>query len=280
MREPRFLVDADLGRIFSGGRRVVLGPNAARHAAAVLRLKAGAALRVFDGRGGEYRARLAAAGRGEVQVELIEPLRGLAEPLLPIVLALGVSRGDRMELAVQKSVELGVARIVPLWTVRGVVRPGRGKTGSKNGGKTGERLSRWRRIVEGACEQCGRSTVPALEPPRSLAEWLERRPREGTAVRLASESGRGFASLPSPEPPLTLLVGPEGGLDPREAERADGSGFVAARLGPRVMRTETATIAAVAAAQLLWGDLGSGADPGAGPGADRGAATEVRRQRG
>ena len=249
MREPRFLVDADLVRLFSGDRRVVLGPDAARHAAAVLRLKAGAPLRVFDGRGGEYRAKLVAARRGEVQVELVEPLPGLAEPRLPIVLALGVSRGDRMDLAVQKSVELGVARIVPLWTVRGVVRP--------EPRKAGDRLARWRRIAEGACEQCGRSAVPAFESPRSLEEWLDRRPREGTAIRLAGRGGRDFASLPAPEPPITLLVGPEGGLDPREAERADGNGFVAARLGPRVMRTETATIAAVAAAQLLWGDLGA-----------------------
>ena len=248
MREPRFLVDADLARVFSGDRRLVFGPDAARHAAAVLRLKAGAPLRVFDGGGREYRGKLVAARRGDVQVELVEPLCGLSESPLPIVLALGVSRGDRMDLAVQKSVELGVSRIVPLWTVRGVVRP--------ESRKAGDRLARWRRIAEGSCEQCGRSRVPAFEPPRSLEEWLDRRPREGTAIRLAGESARPFASLSAPEPPITLLVGPEGGLDPREAERADRSGFVPARLGPRVMRTETAAIVAVSAAQLLWGDLG------------------------
>ena len=253
MREPRFLVDADLARAFSGDRRVVLGQSAARHAAAVLRLKPGVAVRVFDGRGGEYRARLIAAGRGNVQVELVEPFPGIAESPLPVILALGVSRGDRMDLAVQKSVELGVARIVPLWTVRGVVRP--------EPRKAEERLSRWRRIAEGACEQCGRSVVPGFEPPRSLEEWLDRRPRDGTAFRLAGERGRAFAALPAPERPLTLLVGPEGGLDPREAEQADRSGFAAARLGPRVLRTETAAVAAVAAAQLLWGDLGQGGSP-------------------
>ena len=153
-----------------------------------------------------------------------------------------------MDLAVQKSVELGVTRIVPLWTVRGVVRP--------EPRKAEDRLARWRRIAEGAAEQCGRSWVPAFESPRPLEEWLDGRSREGTAIRLAGESERPFASLPAPEPPITLLIGPEGGLDPREAERSDRSGFVAARLGPRVMRTETAVIAAVAAAQLLWGDLG------------------------
>ena len=254
MREPRFLVDADLARIFSGDRRVVFEPGAARHASAVLRLKPGAAVRVFDGRGGEYRARLFAARRGNVQVELVEPLPGLADSPFPIVLALGVSRGDRMDLAVQKSVELGVARIVPLWTVRGVVRP--------EPRKAEERVARWRRIAEGACEQCGRSTVPAFDPPRPLEEWLDRRPHDGTALRLAGDRGRALVRLPAPERPLTLLVGPEGGLDPREAERADRSGFVAARLGPRVLRAETAAIAAVAAAQLLWGDLGPGGSPG------------------
>ena len=255
MREPRFLVDDDLARIFSGDGQIVLGPGAARHAAAVLRLKPGAALRVFDGRGREYRARLIASGRGGARAELVEPLPGLAESPLPIVLALGVSRGDRMDLAVQKSVELGVARIVPLWTARGVVRPAPRKTE--------ERLARWRRIAEGACEQCGRSTVPAFESPRSLEEWIDLRPRDGTALRLAGDRGRAFASLPAPDPPLTFLVGPEGGLDPREAEQADRSSFVAARLGPRVLRTETAAIAAIAAAQLLWGDLGPGSPPGA-----------------
>ena len=203
---------------------------------------------MFDGRGGEYRAKLIAAGKGGVQVELVEPVPATAESPLPIVLALGVSRGDRMDLAVQKSVELGVARIVPLWTVRGVVRP--------DPRKTEERLARWRRIAEGACEQCGRSTVPAFERPGRLDEWLVRRSRVGTALRLAGARGRAFALLPTPEPPLTLLVGPEGGFDAREAQRADRSGFAAARLGPRVLRTETAAIAAVSAAQLLWGDLG------------------------
>ena len=255
MREPRFLVDDDLARIFSGDGRVVLGPGAARHAAAVLRLKPGAALRVFDGRGREYRARLVASGRGSARAELVEPFPGVADSPLPIVLALGVSRGDRMDLAVQKSVELGVARIVPLWTARGVVRP--------DPRKAGERLTRWRRIAEGACEQCGRSIVPELESPRSLGEWIDRRSRAGTALRLAGDRGRAFVLLPTPEPPLTLLVGPEGGLDPREAEQADRSGFIAARLGPRVLRTETAAITAVAVAQVLWGDLGPGGSPGA-----------------
>ena len=128
--------------------------------------------------------------------------------------------------------------------------------------KTEERLTRWRRIAEGACEQCGRSVVPGFEPPRSLEEWLDRRPRDGTRApgSRVNAAERSRSSRP-PERPLTLLVGPEGGLDPREAEQADRSGFVAARLGPRVLRTETAAVAAVAAAQLLWGDLGQGGSP-------------------
>lgn len=248
MREPRFFIDDDLGGRFSGGRRIVLGRGPARHAASVLRLKAGARIRVFDGRGAEYRARLASVDRGGAHVELVEPVPGLADPTLPVILALGISRGDRMDLAVRKSVELGVARIVPLWTARGVVRAAPRKSE--------ERLARWRRIAEGACEQCGRSTVPALEPPRTLEDWLNHRLREGASIRLSSgEDGRAFASIPSPEPPVTLLVGPEGGFEPREAAWAAEAGFLAARLGPRTMRTETAAAVAVAAAQLLWGDL-------------------------
>ena len=264
MREPRFLVDGDLDGRFAGDRRVVLGPGAARHATAVLRMRSGAALCVFDGRGAEYRARLVAARRGEVDVELVEPVAALPESPLAITLALGVSRGDRMDLAVQKSVELGVARIVPLWTARSVVRP--------NPRKAEDRLVRWRRISEAACEQCGRGTVPVFEAPLTLEDWLDGRTRDGDSIRLAGESGRAFASLPASSPPLTLLVGPEGGLDPEEAKRADESGFTAVRLGPRIMRAETAVIAAITAAQLLWGDLGPKGECSAGrryPGAER-----------
>ncbi|MCY4450824.1 MAG: 16S rRNA (uracil(1498)-N(3))-methyltransferase [Immundisolibacterales bacterium] len=253
MREPRFLVDADLAGHHSGARRVILDPGAARHAAGVLRLKAGTSIRLFDGRGAEYRAKLVSARRGEVQVELTEPVPALPEPPLAIILALGVSRGERMEFAVQKSVELGVARIVPLWTARGVVRLAPGKAEA--------RLLRWRRIAQSACEQCGRSSVPVLEAPRTLDDWLAERPRAGSAIRLAGVGGRALACLPDPEPPVTILVGPEGGLDPTESQRVDANGFVAARLGPRTMRTETAAITGVAAVQLLWGDLGAVAAP-------------------
>ena len=252
MREPRFLVDSDLRGRYAADRRVVLDTGAAHHAGAVLRLKAGATLRVFDGRGGEYRAKVVGARRREVLVELVESVSALPESPLAITLALGVSRGDRMDLAVQKSVELGVARIVPLWTARSVARP--------DPGKVGDRLGRWRRIAEGACEQCGRSTVPVLESPRPLVDWLEGRPRGGVSIRLAGDGGRAFASLARAASPVTLLVGPEGGLEPREAERADAGGFLPGQLGPRIMRTETAAIAAVAAAQLLWGDLGASAE--------------------
>ena len=248
MREPRFLVDADLGARYAGDRRVVLDPGVAHHAGAVLRLKAGASLRVFDGRGAEYRATLVGARRRQVHVELVEPVAALAESPLAITLALGVSRGDRMDLTVQKSVELGVARLVPLWTARSVVRP--------DPRKAEDRLARWRRIAEGACEQCGRSRVPVLESPRPLDDWLAGRSCEGASIRLAGDGGRAFAALAPPVSPVTLLVGPEGGLGPGEAERADACGFIPARLGPRTMRTETAAIAGVAAAQLLWGDLG------------------------
>ena len=253
MREPRFLVDADLAGHHSGARRVILDPGAARHAAGVLRLKAGTSIRLFDGRGAEYRAKLVSARRGEVHVELIEPVPALPEPPLAIILALGVSRGERMDFAVQKSVELGVARIVPLWTARGVVRLAPGKAEA--------RLLRWRRIAQSACEQCGRSSVPVLEAPRTLDDWLAERPRAGSALRLAGVGGRALACLPDPEPPVTILVGPEGGLDQTESQRADANGFVAARLGPRTMRTETAAITGVAAVQLLWGDLGAVAAP-------------------
>ena len=227
---------------------MVLDTGAARHAGAVLRLKPGASLRIFDGRGGEYRAKLVGSGRRQVHVELVEPVSALPESPLEITLALGVSRGDRMDLAVQKSVELGVARIVPLWTARSVVRP--------EPRKAEDRLARWRRIAEGACEQCGRSTVPVLESPCAFDEWLEGRPREGISIRLAVAGGRALSARARPGSPVTLLIGPEGGLDPDEARRADAHGFVAARLGPRTMRTETAVIAAIAAVQLLWGDLG------------------------
>ena len=248
MREPRFFVDVALDRIFAGGRQIALGPETARHAISVLRLRAGDSLLVFDGRGNEFRGRVSAAQRNDMRVDLVEPVPVLAEPSTAITLVLGVSRGPRMDVSIQKSVELGVARIVPVWTARSQVR--------LEGRRALARHAHWKRVAASACEQCGRSAVPPIDPPLPITDWLHRGPASGTAIRLAGDAEVGMASITPATPHVTLLIGPEGGLDRAEAGRAGECGYIAVRLGPRVMRTETAAIAAVTAAQILWGDLG------------------------
>ncbi|MDR1709338.1 MAG: 16S rRNA (uracil(1498)-N(3))-methyltransferase [Candidatus Accumulibacter sp.] len=246
MNPPRFFVSVPL----AVGARVELPPGAARHVGRVLRMRAGEALTLFDGRGGEYACRVLSSLRGAVSVEALEWRGTERESPLDLTLAQGLQAGERMDLTVQKAVELGAARIVPLVTRRGVSRP--------EGERAKKRAAHWRAVAASACEQCGRNRVPEVAEPEDLADWLAR-PLAGAPLRLMldPEAARALDALPPPASmAVELLVGAEGGFAPEEAEAARRAGFTALRLGPRILRTETAGLAALATLQCLWGDFG------------------------
>jgi len=219
----------------------------AQHATRVLRLRVGAPLIVFDGQGAEHRAEIAAIERQRVTVNVGEPSPAAPESPLSITLAQGVARAERMDWALQKAVELGVARIAPLLTARSVVR--------LDDAQAAKRLDHWRNVVIGACEQCGRARLPEMLAPTTLDRYLAASGRESLRLALDPTASLSLAALPQTPSSVELLIGPEGGLDDVELQRAQAAGFVSVRLGPRVLRTESAAIVALSVLQARWGDL-------------------------
>jgi len=242
MRNVRIHVETPL----TTGAEVELSEDAARHVVTVLRLRAGAVLELFDGSGGSHRGRILTVGKRSVTVRLESFDRQERESSLHVTLVQGISRGQHMDFTLQKAVELGVARIVPVLTEHSNVR--------LDESRAGRRIDHWRRVVIGACEQCGRNRIPEVCPPQPLAAWLET-DRADRRLVLDPEADRGLNTFPPPLTGMSLLSGPEGGLSPVEIRAAVTMGWQAARLGPRILRTETAAVAALAACQALWGDL-------------------------
>lgn len=229
------------------GATVPLDDNAFHHAVRVLRLETGAALVLFDGAGSAFAATLTDIGKRGAWAQVTAALSGGVESPLRVILVQGVSRGDKMDYTLQKAVELGVAAIQPVFAERGGV------------GLSGERLERkiqhWQGIVIGACQQCGRNRLPELRQPASLTTWLAQpAPEPGLRLLLDPQADSGLRGLQPPTGAVTLLIGPEGGLSPAEIVQAQQQGFTGIRLGPRILRTETAGLAALAALQALWGD--------------------------
>ena len=234
-------MDLDL----EGACRLSLPRRPSQHLTQVLRLRAGDTLVLFNGDGRDFPARLLEPGRGASLVEVGPPGEPEPEPRLALYLGIGISKGERMEYALQKAVELGVSGITPIFTARGVVR------------LAGERLDKrqrhWQGVVIGACEQSGRRRLPELAPATALETWLSQAHRN--PLLLDHRAQTPLPDLPAPGDALTLLVGPEGGLTPVERTSANRAGFTSVRMGPRIMRTETAPLAALAAVQALWGDF-------------------------
>jgi 16S rRNA (uracil1498-N3)-methyltransferase len=231
------------------GQRVRLEGSAASHITRVLRLRIGAALVVFDGTGGEYEGSIDKAHGGEVLVAVGARADTERESPLPLTLAQGVSRGERMDLVVQKATELGVSHLVPVLTERSVVR--------LSAQQSDRKVNHWRAVVVAACEQCGRNRLPSVAAPVPLAEFLKADALAAGDTRLVlSPAGTAtLKDLPRPGAGVTVLIGPEGGLTDEEEKSAIAAGFTALRLGPRVLRTETAAIAALALLQRKFGDL-------------------------
>jgi 16S rRNA (uracil1498-N3)-methyltransferase len=240
---PRFYCPIAL----SPGRDIVLPETVARHALNVLRLRVGDAVVLFNGEGGEYPGVLSATGRA-TRVSLGDYRDVDRESPLDATLVQGISSGERMDYTLQKAVELGVTTVQPVVTRRTVVR--------LEGEKRLRRLAHWRGVVMSACEQCGRALVPQVGEILELPDWLGDAGGGAGDRYLLDPSGEvRVKSLALPSGPVLLLAGPEGGLDPAERDAALAAGFVALRLGPRILRTETAAVAALAALQAVWGDF-------------------------
>ena len=231
------------------GKRLRLEGNAAGHITRVLRLRVGAALVLFDGSGGEYEASIDKAHGGEVIVAIGARADTERESALTLTLAQGVSRGERMDLVVQKATELGVSHLVPVLTERSVVR--------LTAQQSDRKVNHWRAIVIAACEQCGRNRPPSLAAPVALKDFLARNAgaSAGTRLLLSPSGAATLKDVPRPGGGVTVLIGPEGGLTDEEEQAAVAAGFTALRLGPRVLRTETAALAALALLQRQFGDL-------------------------
>jgi 16S rRNA (uracil1498-N3)-methyltransferase len=227
-----------------------LPAESSHHAARVLRLAEGDPVTLFDGTGGEYLGVIARIARGEVAVRASSYSDVEREAPVSVTLVQGVSSGDRMDYTIRKAVELGIGSVVPVFTERSVVRLA--------GERADRRTAHWRALAVAACEQCGRNRVPDVAPPEAYVQWLgDLAPPATHEARLTLSPGGAhrLADLPRPQGPIILLAGPEGGLTVEEAMLAQSRGFLAARLGPRVLRTETAALAALAAIQTLWGDF-------------------------
>lgn len=224
-----------------------LAPEQSHHAAHVLRLKAGDAVVAFDGRGHEYDGIIARITKAGVTLNVGDSRTVDRESPLEVVLAQGISSGERMDYTVQKAVELGVQAIQPLAAERSVVR--------LDPERAARRVAHWQAVAIAACEQCGRNRVPQVFPVAALTTWLGVVDANALRVTLTPGAPLRLAELARPQSTVVLLAGPEGGLSPREHENAIASGFTAVRLGPRVLRTETAAVTALAAMQTLWGDF-------------------------
>ena len=239
---PRFHVATPL----AGEGEVALSKESSRHLLGVLRARSGDTVCLFDGDGHDYRAELLEAGR-RARLRVLGRTPNTCESPLEVTLVQGISRGDRMDATVRQAVELGVARIVPVETRRGRV--------TLDEARAAKRHAHWQAIVVSACEQCGRARLPALEPPCPLGAWFERfDPRTSTGLVLVPEAASTLGDVAAGTA-VTLLVGPESGLDGGEREAALAAGLHAVRFGPRVLRTETAGPAALAVLQARHGDM-------------------------
>jgi 16S rRNA (uracil1498-N3)-methyltransferase len=226
------------------GTTVTLDRDSAHYLGRVLRLQPGDAITLFNSEDGEFAAQLIELGKQQALVRIMEPVAVQANPALTIHLGLGLSRGERMDYAVQKSTELGVGTITPLITEHCEVRLSRERQQN--------RQAHWQRVAISACEQCGRSQVPTVNLPRTLQQWLVDHPG---GILLDSRADSRLADLQL-EDSINVVTGPEGGFSEQELDDARQRGYQLIRLGPRILRTETAPVAALSLLQYLFGDLG------------------------
>jgi 16S rRNA (uracil1498-N3)-methyltransferase len=244
MRKVRVYVDAPL----AAGANIPLPPFSAEHLTRVLRLPDGAEVVCFNGDGSDYAATLEVRTRGVAAVRVRHGADAAPESPLAITLAQCIARGEKMDAILQKATELGVARIVPLTSERTEVH--------LDEERAERRLVHWQRVVQSACEQSGRARVPEIGAPQRLADYAAEAGAEpAVKIALHPEAGHGLRALEA-NGAVVIAVGPEGGFSERDLDALASAGFERRSLGPRVLRTETAGPAAIAALQALYGDLG------------------------
>ena len=231
----------------SGNKELTVEGEQAHYLSRVLRLKPGSNVTLFDGSGSEYPSVVVAAKRQIVVLQIGQAVSRDTESHLPLRLIQGISRGERMDFVVQKATELGVQRISPVLSEFSVVK--------LKSDRAQRRMQHWNKIAQSACEQCGRNKLPIIDEPIALHELLQRNEIAACKLLLQPCAPVSLQQIDKVESAVDLLIGPEGGLSDAEIELATHAGFTAVSLGPRVMRTETAALAAVAIIQALWGDL-------------------------
>ncbi|MGR2681016.1 MULTISPECIES: 16S rRNA (uracil(1498)-N(3))-methyltransferase [Chromobacterium] len=238
---PRFYIDADL----CVGQTLALPDTVVRHVQ-VLRLNAGDAVTLFNGRGGEYAAVLDAVMKRDAHCR-IEGFDDVSrETPIWLGLAQAISGGDKMEFTLQKGVEMGVSAFQPIAAERSIVK--------LSGERADKRVARWQEIVISACEQSGRNAIPEVLPILSLEQWLKQAPSADARLILSPVGSQRLADIAAEPKRAWLMAGPEGGYSAREEAAALDAGWTPLKLGPRILRTETAALAAVAAIQTVWGD--------------------------
>ena len=243
MRIPRIYTSASL-RV---GTDIELDAGAARHLTSVLRMTPGQAITLFNGQGGEYSAQLTQAKKGRASAKISGFTDSNKESPLDLHLAIGISRGERMDWIVQKATELGVTEITPLFTSRCEVK--------LSGERLQKRLTHWQQVAISACEQSQRNTIPVINAPINLDDWLQCCTADVRLV-LHHRTDQRLADIAPNSNQIALLIGPEGGLSEVEIAQALATNHQALALGPRVLRTETAPLAAISIIQSLWGDMG------------------------
>ncbi|ADO32341.1 TPA: 16S rRNA (uracil(1498)-N(3))-methyltransferase [Neisseria meningitidis] len=239
---PRFHLPENL----SVGQTVALPDNIVRHLN-VLRVRPNENITLFDGKGKAHAARLTVLEKRRAEAEILHEDTTDNESPLNITLIQSISSGERMDFTLQKSVELGVTAIQPVISERCIVR--------LDGERAAKRLARWQEIVISACEQSGRNTVPPVLPIIGYREALDKMPSESTKLIMSINRARKLGDIRQPSGAIVFMVGPEGGWTEQEEQQAFDAGFQAVTLGKRILRTETAPLAALAAMQTLWGDF-------------------------
>lgn len=244
MRRTRLFVD----QVLRANTELEIEGDRARYAGRVLRLRPDDELTLFNGRGGEYQACIQSFTRKGVQVSVGTHINRDVTSTLSIHLLQSISRGDRMDIVMQKATELGVARITPLITAHSVVKLPKDRAQS--------RLLRWRGITTNACEQCGRNTLPIVDEPVGIVDWLAANAKiDGAKLMLNPGASGSISSIKDANRFVTVLIGPEGGFSDDEADLAVAHEFDGINFGPRLLRTETAALAVLASLQTLFGDL-------------------------